>query len=332
MEKIILASGSPRRRQLLNLAEIPHEVIVSGADETISGHPEFQVQELALRKARAVQSMLDTSPIILAADTLVFVGGKVLGKPQNEAEAFEMLNALSGQRHTVYTGVAILCGETKTVFADAAHVHFHTLSEREINAYIATGEPMDKAGAYGVQERGAYLVSKIDGDFYTVVGLPISRVCRSLGDFGFDVWKAGTARSGNRGHVCKRTHSLEAGFSFLSDKKNPQVAGMDITGVGVDIVKVERFENLSPRFCERVFTEYERGYAKTAQSAAGIFAAKEAVAKALGTGFIGISPGDIEIRHKKNGAPYAVVPEAGKKIHLSISHTATDAIAYAVAE
>jgi len=187
---IILASGSPRRRQILRLAGIPHEVVVSNADETIDGAPDFQVKELALRKARAVLFARgkNENEIILAADTLVFIDEKVLGKPSDPKEAFEMLKSLSGRMHTVYTGVALLRGEEEYVFADAANVFFHELSDAEINAYIATGEPFDKAGAYGVQERGAILVEKVDGDFYTVVGLPISKVCRALTKMGYNVW------------------------------------------------------------------------------------------------------------------------------------------------
>ncbi|MCL2224339.1 MAG: Maf family protein [Defluviitaleaceae bacterium] len=192
--KIILASGSPRRRQILTLAGIAHEVVVSNADETIEGAPDFQVTELALRKVRAVVEMIGERPdehIIIAADTLVYIDGKVLGKPADKAEAFEMLKSLSGREHRVYTGVALVSHSAKKqerVFSDMARVYFHELSDAEIHAYIATGEPFDKAGAYGVQERGAVLVEKIDGDFYTVVGLPISKVCRELAAMGFNVW------------------------------------------------------------------------------------------------------------------------------------------------
>ena len=184
--KIILASGSPRRTQILSLAGIPHEVVVSSADETIDETmpPDEQVKELAARKMRAVDFVLnDKNAIIIAADTLVYIDGKVLGKPRDYHEAFEMLKTLSGRVHTVYTGVSIRHGTAYT-FADAAKVEFHPLSDAEIDAYIATGEPFDKAGAYGVQERGAVLVKKIDGDFYTVVGLPISRVYRYLVEKG----------------------------------------------------------------------------------------------------------------------------------------------------
>jgi septum formation protein len=236
---IILASGSPRRRQILEQAGIKYEVVVSDVDETIDGEPDYQVKELALRKARAVRgikgktegalplpphSLFEKSeaktltetaqsavsnegvkglapcrglgtesprsglPVILAADTLVHIDGKVLGKPTDTDEAFTMLKRLSGRSHTVYTGVAILRGDEELVFVDAARVYFRSLSDEEIRAYVATGEPMDKAGAYGVQERGAVLVDRIEGDFYTVVGLPVSKVVCALGDMGYDIW------------------------------------------------------------------------------------------------------------------------------------------------
>jgi len=178
---------------LLEQAGIPHEVIVSGADETVTGSSARQVKELALRKAKAVLPLVNASQgdaIIIAADTLVFIGKEVLGKPENDNEAFEMLKKLQGNAHQVYTGVALLdiaSGKTN-VFADVAEVTFRPLSDAEILAYIATGEPFDKAGAYGIQEKGATLVSRINGDFYTVMGLPISKVCTALGEMGYDYW------------------------------------------------------------------------------------------------------------------------------------------------
>jgi len=191
--RIILASGSPRRRQLLEQAGIPHEVIVSGADETVTGTPAQQVEELALRKAKAVLPLVNASQgnaIIIAADTLVFIGEEVLGKPENHDEAFEMLKKLQGNTHEVYTGVALLdiASGKENVFACVAEVTFRPLSNTEILAYIATGEPFDKAGAYGIQEKGATLVDRINGDFYTVMGLPISKVCTALGEMGYDYW------------------------------------------------------------------------------------------------------------------------------------------------
>lgn len=202
--KIILASGSPRRRQLLEQAGIEFEVLISDADESIDGEPHTRVAQLARRKAEATTALLrekgcagesldDT--VIIAADTLVaietFGGTRILGKPADEREAFEMLSLLQGRRHTVYTGVAMLrAGDVPdiTVFVDAAYVFFRPLTEREIHAYIATGEPFDKAGAYGIQEKGALLVERVEGDFYTVMGLPISKLCMALEEVGVDVW------------------------------------------------------------------------------------------------------------------------------------------------
>lgn len=189
--KIILASASPRRRQILTLAGINHEVMVSNADETIEGAPDYQVRELALRKGLAVLNTLKpTDAIIISADTLVYINDKVLGKPKDKTHAFSMLKNLQGNPHKVYTGVALInvkTGEQKS-FVDATTVYFHPLTDDDINAYIKTGEPFDKAGAYGIQERGAVLVDRIEGDYYTVVGLPISKVCKELNLMGYDVW------------------------------------------------------------------------------------------------------------------------------------------------
>jgi len=186
---IILASGSPRRRQLLEQVGIPHTVLVSNADETVTGKPQEQVQELALRKAKATHDISGKKgSLIIAADTLVFFNGEALGKPENKAQAVAMLSALQGQTHQVYTGVAILKEGAQEVFYDMAEVTFHPLTQEEIAAYVKCGEPFDKAGAYGVQEKGAALVARINGDFYTVMGLPISKVCRKLKEFGIDYW------------------------------------------------------------------------------------------------------------------------------------------------
>jgi len=199
MQTIILASGSPRRKQLLEQVGIPCKIIVSGADENIQGPPNVQVQALALRKAVAVRSTIsikaeaagstsDPNTVILAADTLVYIDNKVLGKPATATEAFAMLKSLSNRCHTVYTGVAILKGGESKVFVDSTNVYFRNLSDAEINAYIATGEPFDKAGAYGVQDKGALLVDRVEGDYFTVVGLPIAKVAAALRDIGVEVW------------------------------------------------------------------------------------------------------------------------------------------------
>ena len=191
--QIILASGSPRRTQLLTQAGIPHEIIVSDADETVTGLPESQVKELAQRKANAVLALHPnvSDAIIIAADTLVCINDEVLGKPETPQQAFQMLKTLQGNTHRVYTGVALIQTASRhdsIVFADMAEVTFRPLCDDEIYVYIATGEPFDKAGAYGIQERGSVLVDRINGDFYTVMGLPISKVCTALEKMGYDYW------------------------------------------------------------------------------------------------------------------------------------------------
>ena len=193
--KIILASGSPRRKQLMELVGIDCEVLITNVDEPITGDAKNLVRELSMRKNKAACEIIEANiqhedTIVITADTLVSIEGKVLEKPGTRDEAFEMLKMLSGRKHTVYTGVTItkLPG-TRSVFVESADVFFRELNEDEINAYIDTGEPFDKAGAYGVQEKGALLVEKVHGDFYTVVGLPIMKVGCVLGQMGVDVWK-----------------------------------------------------------------------------------------------------------------------------------------------
>lgn len=184
---IILASQSPRRSELLRQMGIEDfQIIPAEGDEEIdlSLPSEEIVKQLALRKAAQVAAKVGPEDLVIGADTIVVLDGKVLGKPKNQASAFHMLSALSSRRHTVYTGVAILQGERQMVSCEATQVRFCHLTEREILDYIATGEPMDKAGAYGIQGRGALLVDSIQGDFYNVVGLPICRLGRMLAGFG----------------------------------------------------------------------------------------------------------------------------------------------------
>ena len=192
--KIILASSSPRRRQLMAQLGLPCEIIASDVDENAQGSAKEQVAELARRKAQAVRAKIDSNEtyVIIAADTLVEVDGKILAKPADHTEAFAMLKSLSGRRHTVYTGVVLLkVGEKEriTSFVEQAQVLFRPLSDDEILAYIATGEPFDKAGAYGVQDKGAALVARVEGDYYTVVGLPLSRLAVELAGLGIDIWQ-----------------------------------------------------------------------------------------------------------------------------------------------
>lgn len=183
--KIILASASPRRKELMALAGIPFEARPVDADETIlcCTPPEGAVMMLATRKAQLAAEHFPDG-LIIGADTIVAVGKHIYGKPDTSEEAFEMLSALSGKTHQVFTGVCIYTKSGhRNAFCTRTDVTFFPLSKEEIRAYIATGEPMDKAGAYGIQGKGALLVEKINGDYYNVVGLPISRLVRELKSF-----------------------------------------------------------------------------------------------------------------------------------------------------
>ena len=180
MARFILASASPRRKQLLKQAGYAFEIVVSDADESLPAGitPEKAVRRNAARKAQAVA---ETNPgaVVLGCDTVVAIDGEILGKPQDEAEAKAMLRRLSGNTHTVYSGVCITDGKKETVFAVATDVTFYALSDRTIDAYAATKEPMDKAGAYGIQGLGCVLVKEISGDYSNVVGLPLSESARA---------------------------------------------------------------------------------------------------------------------------------------------------------
>jgi len=145
------------------------------------------VEELSLRKARAVAEESDEDDLIIAADTVVALDGAVLGKPEDESGAFSMLSALSGNRHYVYTGVTVIRGEQVVTQHEMTTVTFRDLEPEEISNYIATEEPMDKAGAYGIQGLGALLVSGIEGDYFNVMGLPVYRLGRILSEFGLNL-------------------------------------------------------------------------------------------------------------------------------------------------
>lgn len=183
MTDIILASASPRRSELMTLAGFRFDVICADIDEIVpeKAMPQEVVMSLALQKAQAVAKDHRKSAVV-GSDTVVALDGKILGKPRSEKEAAEMLRSLSGRIHKVFTGVAIVCGEKVTSFFEETEVEFYTLTDQEILDYVATGEPMDKAGAYGIQGRGAVLVKRINGDYFNVMGLPISKVYRELKD------------------------------------------------------------------------------------------------------------------------------------------------------
>ncbi len=185
---MILASQSPRRRELLGQMGFSFTVRPAKGEEL--PHPELTpaqlVEELARQKALEVSAEAASDDVVVAADTVVAIDGVVLGKPRDKAHAAEMLSALSGREHTVYTGVAVKRGETLLVEHEATHVRFRPLTQWEIDLYIQTGEPMDKAGSYGIQGCGALLVEGIRGDYFNVVGLPICRLGRMLAQVGED--------------------------------------------------------------------------------------------------------------------------------------------------
>ena len=186
MQKIILASGSPRRRELLATAGIPFAVRTSEVDETTSlKDPEEVVKELSCRKCKDVLEQEPPGTIVLGADTIVAMDGVILGKPENEADAKRMLQELQGRTHDVYTGVTIAERRAQFVtqkecFAVRTEVKIGPLSDEEIESYIATGEPMDKAGAYGIQGVFSRHVEQITGDYFNVVGLPVHMVYEVL--------------------------------------------------------------------------------------------------------------------------------------------------------
>lgn len=186
---IVLASASPRRRELLEMLGIRDFRIIPAdtGEEMPAKTPDETVQHIALKKARKVSSVCSESDLIIAADTLVFLNGEALGKPENEADAKNMLLRLSHTRHSVYTGVALLKNGREMTFAEKTDVIFRELSEAEILTYIKTGEPLDKAGSYGAQGLGAVFIERIEGDFFNVMGLPLCRLVTTLRQFGFEL-------------------------------------------------------------------------------------------------------------------------------------------------
>ena len=188
MAKIVLASGSPRRQELLRRMGITDFTVrVPEVEEYFPAGltPEETVCYISREKSQAVAS--DAGEIVITADTMVFLDDRKLGKPADEAEALQMLTALQGRRHTVCTGVTVRQGEKALTRAQHTDVYFRPATQRELMAYIAGGEPMDKAGAYGVQGQGALLVERIDGDFFNVMGLPVVLLAEMLGEFGIQL-------------------------------------------------------------------------------------------------------------------------------------------------
>ena len=178
----ILASGSPRRKELLSLIIPEYEVLVSGCEEFVpEGTPAEKVPAiLAEQKALAVAKLRPEDSVI-GSDTVVVLGGEIFGKPKDKAHAHSMLRSLSGKKHFVYTGVAVAEKGSVRSFVQKTEVEFYELSDETIEKYIATGEPMDKAGAYGIQGKGSVLVKGITGDYFNVMGLPVAETARFLG-------------------------------------------------------------------------------------------------------------------------------------------------------
>lgn len=181
---LILASGSPRRRELLDLMGLTYTVETPDVDESFSGRPSETVMEISRRKAAAVAARHSDS-IIIAADTLVFADG-ALGKPHTPERAKEMLRSLTGNWHHVYTGITVINTRSGRILrnVDKTRVHLVPMTEQEIDAYVATGEPLDKAGAYGIQGMGGMFVDRIDGSYSNVVGLPMSMLRIMLAQVG----------------------------------------------------------------------------------------------------------------------------------------------------
>lgn len=179
--QVILASGSPRRQELLRLI-VPEYEVIPALGEEIAGEglsPREMVQELALHKAREVAES-HPEALVIGADTIVVVDGRVLGKPKNPERSREMLGLLQGRAHTVYTGVALVGPLGEETFAQGTTVHFAPMDSGEIDRYIATGEPFDKAGGYGIQGFGSAYIEGIEGDYYNVMGLPVQAIYQKL--------------------------------------------------------------------------------------------------------------------------------------------------------
>ena len=187
---IILASQSPRRKELLGLFHIPFVVRVSDADETMNPNRPAaeQVGLVSRRKAEAV--CREDDDVVIAADTIVVCDGQILGKPRDAADAFRMLRLLSGRDHQVMTGMTVLRGQLCKTVTEITDIHFRELSDREIHAYIRTGEPMDKAGSYGIQGGAALFAERMHGDYYNVMGLPVCRLGQILREIAPEITEA----------------------------------------------------------------------------------------------------------------------------------------------
>ena len=181
---LIRASGSPRRQELLKLVTEDFAVCPVDVDETLpEGMPVEMAAAFLADKKAAAGAVLYPENIVLGCDTVVLLGDEIMGKPKDRDDAFRMLRALSGETHSVLTGVSLYLGKQTTVFTSETMVTFYPLTDAEIEAYLETGEPFDKAGAYGIQGKGSLLVERIEGDYFNVVGLPVAALSRQLAAF-----------------------------------------------------------------------------------------------------------------------------------------------------
>ena len=179
---VILASQSPRRRELLGLFRIPFTVRAADIDETMDPALPAEQEVARVSRAKAMATPAKAEDVVIAADTIVVCNGKTLGKPKSKEQAVEMLTMLSGRDHQVMTGLTVRKGDTCRTVTEITHLHFRKLSQREILDYVATGEPMDKAGAYGIQGGAALFVERLDGDYYNFMGLPVCRLWQVLAE------------------------------------------------------------------------------------------------------------------------------------------------------
>ncbi|CDF58128.1 Maf family protein [Thermobrachium celere] len=188
--KIVLASSSPRRIELLRNLNLEFDVVPSNFEENINlSNPVELVKNFAYNKALDVESRVQKDSLIIAADTIVYKDGEVLGKPKNEIDAYRMLKLLSGQKHEVYTGLSLIYNGKVINDYECTYVYFKNLSDEEIKYYINTKEPFDKAGAYAIQGYGSIFVEKIEGCYFNVVGLPISKLYDNIKRMGINILK-----------------------------------------------------------------------------------------------------------------------------------------------
>lgn len=187
--KLILASGSPRRAELLERMGLTFTVQPSNTEEVLEPglSPQQEVMSLSLQKAKAVYDTLESQAVVLSADTVVVLDDYILGKPRDAEDAKTMLRALSGRHHLVLTGVTVMGPRGTQTHCEETEVHFRTLSEQEIDAYVDSGEPMDKAGAYGIQGGAMLFVRSLVGDYYNVMGLPVCKTGLMLREAGIPV-------------------------------------------------------------------------------------------------------------------------------------------------